>query len=256
LIETFNAMQSMTDDSARIDEMLNEDDDSAPLKHILCNNKLRRRVDALLAGDALRTAELRTELCDRSSRVVSLRPQVLRWNTAKFRHHWNLRPEENPTAHGQTLGRAHEIYGLDLPFPGAPRGGVALSVDKFGGLRQLMTWATRDWHERARHPKDCELRFNSALVEWYADGEEYSSARSEPTDKIELGAPTYIFSYGGKRELAFRRRSDGVERRVKVSNNTVCIVDYNISSQYFHWIPKTRRSTTCHLCIVVRCLKK
>lgn len=237
------------------DEDMLDDDYEPPLAGLIGNAKHRHRVEALLADDALRRRP-RTLLCDGGAWLKEVRDVVVRWNGMQFEHHWQLKPADRCTIRGQELPRYHELYGADYKFPGAPRGGRALSADRFSGLRQLMTWATRDWHRWDADAKQRGLRFDSAVVNWYPSGADYIGEHSDALDDLEPGSPTYVLSYGGSRTFAVKRKADGDKRQFVLSNNRTLIMSYQFNQLYTHRIVKTKRPARRRISVTLRCKKK
>jgi len=85
-----------------------------------------------------------------------------------------------------------------------------------------------------------DVKFNSALVNWYANGHEYIAKHSD--DERDLVAPPTVatLTLGQERVFRVRRKSDNaIVKDVKLQHGSVYIMyGANFQKQYTHEVPK------------------
>ncbi len=115
------------------------------------------------------------------------------------------------------------------------------------------------WNEflialRDRIEQQTGIRFNSALVNLYRDGNDSMGLHSD--DEKELGKePTIVsVSYGATRKMVFRRKSDGHKETIILKHGDVLLIQGLLQHNWKHEIPKAKGVTGQRMNITFRAI--
>lgn len=80
-------------------------------------------------------------------------------------------------------------------------------------------------------------RFNSVLVNWYRDGDDYVGWHSD--NELELGEQPFIASltFGAERQFAFRHKQSFEQGQVSVRSGTLLIMQPDFQHHWLHSLP-------------------
>lgn len=92
--------------------------------------------------------------------------------------------------------------------------------------------------------KDFDLLFNSCLVNWYRDGDDYMSYHSD--NELELGDKPTIFSLslGASRDFLLKHTDTGKTEKTSLEDGDLVIMKGEIQEQWKHSIPKRKNVST------------
>ncbi|TNE72298.1 MAG: alpha-ketoglutarate-dependent dioxygenase AlkB [Bacteroidetes bacterium] len=96
------------------------------------------------------------------------------------------------------------------------------------------------------------IRYNSALVNLYRNGQDSMGLHSD--DERELGSNPVItsISYGAKRKMIFRRKSDGQKEVLELEHGDVLIMKGTVQHEWKHEVPKEKYVTSPRLNVTFR----
>ncbi len=96
------------------------------------------------------------------------------------------------------------------------------------------------------------IRYNSALVNLYRNGQDSMGLHSD--DERELGSNPVItsISYGAKRKIIFRRKSDGQKEVIELEQGDVLIMKGTLQHEWKHEVPKEKNVTSPRLNVTFR----
>jgi alkylated DNA repair dioxygenase AlkB len=192
-------------------------------------------------------------------------PRVTR---ATFRELWQLHPEKRALVF--VFGTMYETprwqqaFGQAYTYSGVRH--AAWPLDRHPYLIELIEWVR---HDSRRYSSDGEpLAYNSALVNWYEDGEHYIAAHSDDERQLVSSAPIYSFSFGCPRtfRVKLKRSRDGVDKGdlatvdlakvdLRMLDNTLLVMGGTMQQHYTHEVPKEKRATSARINITFRVFK-
>lgn len=85
-------------------------------------------------------------------------------------------------------------------------------------------------------------QFNSALCNWYRDGQDSMGWHSDSEPELGLEPVIASLSLGAERVFQFRRTGESrLYRSIPLPHNSVLIMPRGLQSHYQHQLPKTRK---------------
>jgi alkylated DNA repair dioxygenase AlkB len=106
-----------------------------------------------------------------------------------------------------------------------------------------------------KYPK---LKWNGALVNWYADGSHYIGAHSDDEEDMVDHTPILSFSFGGIRTFRIKKKTDANDNEVEKMDfptEDCCMIAMcgSMQKEYKHEITKTKKFVKPRINITVRC---
>lgn len=83
--------------------------------------------------------------------------------------------------------------------------------------------------------------YNSVLINWYEDGEEYIGYHSDKTDHLVPDSNIYGISFGSERIMRFKNKVDATTIDYKLENNSIINMMGGCQSAFQHSIIQTKK---------------
>lgn len=176
-------------------------------------------------------------------RVAPLPDEVAIRDPREFDRVWNLHPVEFAVVNvfGKKLTpRWQQAFGRDYNFSRVNHQALPIT-DLY--LIRLLEWSNRHANSGALPlTGGVPVKFNSALINFYQDGNHYIGPHSDNEKELVAGAPIYSFSFGQERDFRVTRRpSESIEFEplsIAMPDNSLIVMGGEMQRHYKHAVPK------------------
>jgi alkylated DNA repair dioxygenase AlkB len=172
-------------------------------------------------------------------------PFDMKMSSEQFEELWNLHPKDHDSImmfgklipvkrYNQSYGLPYKFAGIDhpaLPFPPI----VKRYID---------------------YLNENGFYFNSALVNWYSDGEDYIGFHSDDTRQLVKDSPIACFSFGETKKFQLKSIADNkITNNIMLNNNSLIIMGGLCQKTHKHSIAKGKSILGRRISITLRQFK-
>jgi len=175
-------------------------------------------------------------------------PNDLFLTESEFDNLWDLHPLEDQyvkiMGNDVKIPRWNQSYGLPYKFSGVVH--VAKPIPEI--IKPFIDFANKDVDDGT---------FNSALVNWYENGDNYIGFHSDDEKQLIKDTPIYCFSFGSERDFVIKNKPNINENKLKLllENNSLVIMGGTCQKTHLHSIPKRKKINSRRISITLRQFK-
>jgi alkylated DNA repair dioxygenase AlkB len=160
-------------------------------------------------------------------------PKEVSLDASGYQRLWDLHPQEHGTVimYGKELDvpRWQKAYGRDYKFSRMNHVADPLT-DPF--LLKLLAWVNQH----------SGRVYNSALLNWYANGLHYIGKHADDESQLVPQSPIYSFSFGETRNFRISSKANVSEKiepiTLELHNNSLVVMAGKMQTYYLHEVPK------------------
>jgi len=110
-----------------------------------------------------------------------------------------------------------------------------------------LTLQPNDWNEGLEYikkeiEKTVDIKFNSVLMNWYRDGEDYINWHTDAEKELGINPVIGSVNFGATRDFVIRRNNDNAEKiKIPLKNGTLLIMKGELQHYWEHSIPKRKK---------------
>jgi alkylated DNA repair dioxygenase AlkB len=104
--------------------------------------------------------------------------------------------------------------------------------------------------------KVANVSFNSVLMNWYRDGDDYISWHTDAEDELGKNPTIGSVNFGATRDFVIRRNSDNSKKlKIPLENGTLLIMSGELQHYWEHSLPKRKKVKETRLNLTFRVIK-
>jgi alkylated DNA repair dioxygenase AlkB len=173
-----------------------------------------------------------------------LLPDEIKLSDEQFEKLWSIRPNtiSQISMYGKLIDipRRHAVFGKQYSFNGMDS---AANIDIPPILQPYIDFVN-SIHGNSG--------FNSILVNWYENGNEYIGYHSDSLIDLVPGSNIYIISFGVARDLLFKHKTNNNVIKFSLDNNSLLTMFHPCQSVYKHSLPLRKNITQKRISITIR----
>ncbi len=125
-----------------------------------------------------------------------------------------------------------------------------------GVLFEPEPWHPLVWQLTDRVNQLCQTRFNSVLLNWYADGQQHMGWHSD--DEVELGLDPQIasLSLGQQRFFDLKHKTLGTQLKLGLGHGSLLLMTGQCQQYWQHRVPKMASATEGRINLTFREIKQ
>ena len=138
------------------------------------------------------------------------------------------------------------MFGKDIPLPRLTSwyGDGGKEYTYSGISSKPNAWNRGLLHIKNQIEQSFDVHFNSVLLNWYRDGEDYLNWHSDNEKELGLNPTIASANFGQTRDFAIRRKDDKSQKMVlPLKHGTLLIMSGELQHYWEHSVPKRKKVT-------------
>tara|TARA_Y100000389_G_C17465374_1_gene525007 strand:+ start:2727 stop:3287 length:561 start_codon:yes stop_codon:yes gene_type:complete len=155
---------------------------------------------------------------------------------------WDMKPDKphQVVVYGKVYNtpRLQQAYGRDYAFAG--------TVSKSLPIPEELDSIIKAMSQRYN------TQYNSLLVNWYRDGNDYIGHHSDNEKQLCETTPVITISFGAERDFVLKNKLTKKTMTTTLKNNSVFVMGGTCQKTHTHSIPKRKRVTSPRISVTLR----